>query len=381
MSRSTLFIASGFGLVATCYGLARFAFGLFLPAIASDLALTASFSGLVSGGSFLGYCIAIIASAVLTERFGPRAVAALAGTIGTAGLAGMAAAQTGTAMGLAVLIAGLSTGLASPPLAASVAANLNRHRQDRANTVINAGAAGGVALSAPAAWIFGDDWRFAFMLFAGTAAMATLAIALAMPRAARPDIGAEGGFPSFSLELKRLTASALVMGVASTAVWSFGGELTRKGLGWASGDVGCLWLVIGIFGLTGGLCGAAVQRFGLDRVHVVFLTAMASAILSIAVAANSIIAMAGGAVFGGAYMMLTGVYLVWGVRAVPERPAAGIMIGFLAIAIGQTAGAPLFGFLLEQSGRMMAGVAFALLAVAAAAFPLQRAHPFSATQP
>lgn len=368
MSRSNLFIVSGFGLVATCYGLARFAFGLFLPAIASDLALTASFSGLVSGSSFLGYCFAIIASAVLTERFGPRAVAVLAGGIGAAGLAGMAAAQSGLTLGVAVLVAGLSTGLASPPLAAAVAAGLKRHRQDRANTLINAGAAGGIALSAPAALILGNDWRFAFTLFAAATAAATLAIVLTIPRVTRPNDSAESGLPPFSPELKCLVASAFVMGSASTAIWSFGGELTRNALGWASSDVGYLWLAIGAFGLTGGLCGAAVQRFGLSWLHAVCLAAMAGAILSIALAANSITAIVGGGIFGGAYMMLTGVYLVWGVRAVPDRPAAGITIGFLAIAVGQTAGAPLFGYLLEQVGQATAGVAFGLLALAAVAF-------------
>jgi len=368
MTRSNLFIATGFGLVATCYGLARFAFGLFLPAIASDLALTASFSGLVSGSSFLGYCLAIIASAVLTERFGPRAVAALAGSIGAAGLAGMAAAQSGLALGVAVLVAGLSTGLASPPLAAAVAAGLKRHRQDRANTLINAGAAGGIALSAPAALILGNDWRLAFTLFAAATAAATLAVVLTIPRVTRPNDRAESGLPSFSPALKCLAASAFVMGAASTAIWSFGGELTRNAPGWASSDVGYLWLGIGVFGLTGGLCGAAVQRFGLGWLHAVCLAAMAGAILSIALAASPIIAILGGGVFGGAYMMLTGVYLVWGVRAVPDQPATGITIGFLAIAVGQTAGAPLFGYLLERAGQAAAGAAFGLLALTAVAF-------------
>ena len=68
--------ATGFGLIAVCYGFARFAFGLFLPQIDGALALGPALSGVISGGAFAGYCVAIVASAVLTERVGARAVAA-----------------------------------------------------------------------------------------------------------------------------------------------------------------------------------------------------------------------------------------------------------------------------------------------------------------
>ena len=75
MSPSVYLGAAGFGLIAVCYGFARFAFGLFLPQIDTDLALTPTLSGFISGGAFLGYCLAIILSAYLTERIGARAVA------------------------------------------------------------------------------------------------------------------------------------------------------------------------------------------------------------------------------------------------------------------------------------------------------------------
>lgn len=135
------FVVSGFCLIATCYGLTRFAFGLFLPAIATDLALSESLSGLISGGSFLGYCLAIIASATLTEQLGSRVVAGMAGGIAAIGLVGIVLAPNGVMMAVAVLFAGLSTGLASPPLAAAVADTLESNLQDRANTIINAGRA------------------------------------------------------------------------------------------------------------------------------------------------------------------------------------------------------------------------------------------------
>lgn len=123
MSPCVFLGAAGFGLIAVCYGFARFAFGLFLPQIDTDLALTPTLSGFISGGSFLGYCVAIILSAYLTERIGARAraVAIGAALVAAVGMAGIAMAPSPLLLACAVMLAGSSTGLASPPMAAAVA--------------------------------------------------------------------------------------------------------------------------------------------------------------------------------------------------------------------------------------------------------------------
>ncbi|RYH00586.1 MFS transporter, partial [Salipiger sp. IMCC34102] len=64
----------------------------------------------------------------------------------------------------------------------------------------------------------------------------------------------------------------------------------------------------------------------------------------------------------------TGVYLIWGTHALPDRPATGLMVGFLTIAVGQTVGAPLFGFLLTGPGVASAVIGFAAVALIAGAF-------------
>lgn len=66
-----------------------------------------------------------------------------------------------------------------------------------------------------------------------------------------------------------------------------------------------------------------------------------------------------------AYIIHTGVYLVRGVSVLPERPTTGLMIGFLCIAIGQTAGAPIFGLLMDRFRLDYAVWFFACIAFAA----------------
>ena len=362
--------ATGFALIAVCYGFARCAFGLFLPQIDGALSLGPALSGVISGGAFAGYCVAIVASAALTERVGARAVAAGAALVAAVGMAGIALAPTAGVLAVAVIVAGLSTGLASPPMAAAVASAVRHARQDLTNTVINAGTSAGVALSGPVALAMSGQWRLAFAGFAGVALILAVVAFRALPRAGG---AVAGGLPKLTGEVRRLVGASFLMGMASTALWSFGGALVAQRLGWGPGGAGLLWSCIGAGGVAGAVAGGLVARFGLDAVHRAFLGLMAAGIVAVGggVTAPALV-LAGGAVFGAAYVMLTGVYLVWGVRAVPGRPATGLMVGFLTIAVGQTAGAPVFGVVLGRFGAGPAVLVFAGLALVAGLFAARR---------
>ena len=363
--------ATGFALVGICYGFARFAFGLFLPQIDGELGLGTSLGGVISGGSFAGYCVAIVAAAILTERLGARAVAVCAALVAAIGMAGIAFAPSPLILAIAVVVAGSSTGLASPPMAAAVAAAVSEGRQDLTNTVINAGVSAGVALSGPIALGLAGHWRLAFAAFAAMALVLAIAAAVSLP-AARGS-GRAGGLPPMTGPVLRLVSASFLMGAASTALWSFGSQIVASRMGWGSTGAGLLWTCIGAGGLAGALAGSLVGKFGLDRVHRVFLGLMAAGILSVGSGFGAVPTLVGGAIFGAAYVMLTGVYLIWGIRALPDRPATGLMVGFLTIAVGQTVGAPLFGLLMAGPGVGFAVMCFAAVALLAGALRARRA--------
>ncbi|WP_349294770.1 MFS transporter (plasmid) [Thioclava sp. 'Guangxiensis'] len=370
--------ATGFGLIAICYGFARFAFGLFLPQIDGELGLGPSLSGIISGGSFASYCIAIIASAVLTERIGARAVAVGAAIVAAVGMAGIALAPSPLILAIAVVVAGSSTGLASPPMAAAVAAAVRKSRQDLTNTVINAGTSVGVASSGPIALAIAGQWRLAFGAFAAVAVVLAVAAAVSLP-ASRGEKGA-GGLPPLNSPVLRLISASFLMGAASTALWSFGGQIVSHQLGWGPTGTGVLWTCIGAGGIAGAWAGTLVGRFGLDPVHWTFLGLMSTSILAVGSGvATPALALTGGLLFGAAYVMLTGVYLIWGTHALPARPATGLMIGFLTIAVGQTVGAPLFGLLMAGPGAGSAVICFAVIALLAGTFRARSASESSAS--
>jgi hypothetical protein len=92
---------------------------------------------------------------------------------------------------------------------------------------------------------------------------------------------------------------------------------------------------------------------------------LAFAIVLVGIGSTATMVLVGGALFGAAYITLSGIYLVWGVSALPERPATGLTVAFLSIAIGQTLGDPVFGGLASWLSMDYAIALFALLALTA----------------
>src|SRR5919202_2018449 len=84
----TWLVAPGLATIALTYGLARFAYGLFLPEMRDSLDLSDSVLGLIGAGSYVGYCLAVLGALVLTSRSGPRLMAVAARTRAGPGPAG-----------------------------------------------------------------------------------------------------------------------------------------------------------------------------------------------------------------------------------------------------------------------------------------------------
>jgi predicted MFS family arabinose efflux permease len=375
-------VLSGLALIGVTYGLARFAYGLFLPEIGADVALTPTLSGLIGGGSYAGYCLAVVASALLSERLGPRNTAALAGLIAALGMAWIAIAPSPTLLAAAVLFAGLSTGLASPPLADAVAMRIAPARQARANTLINSGTSAGVVLSGPIALAYAEAWREAYLLFGVLAAIATLWVWRTLPARAPRRNTAKRGETLRAVRrpvVRPLMLAAFGMGAASALYWTFAAEIMVEVGGLSSWVTSTAWVVIGLAGFAGGAAGDLVQRLGLSVVHRASLLALAAAILMTGLLPGSAaIAYAAATLFGAAYIMLTGVYLVWGVQVFIDRPALGLGLAFLMIALGQAAGAPIAGATIGTLGHSLT---FALFAgIALATMLIRPAQPESRTR-
>ncbi len=368
---------AGVALIATCYGFARFAYGLFAPRLSAEFALSAGLSGVIGGGGYVGYCLAIGVSTVLTGRWGPRRVAVLAGAVATMGITVVALAPSAPVLAVGVIVAGSSTGLASPPLAAAVAQWVDAGVRDTAQTVVNAGTGVGVLVSGPVALILLDEWRLAWGLFAVVTAAVTVWVAAVVPAGGRagPREGGNGRPPGWTGGTAALALASFAMGLSSIAVWTFGQDLvsTSSRAGWLAPVV---WTVIGAAGIAGAFSGPVVARLGLRTSWTLLMLMLAAGIVGLAAGAGvPVAAVAAGAVFGAAYIALTGVVLVWATRTYCARPAFGVGMAFFMIAAGQAVGAPLAGLGSDAFALPAVFYACALVALAGAWIPAPKPGP------
>jgi predicted MFS family arabinose efflux permease len=383
MMSSARLVPPGLALIAVTYGLARFAYGLFLPDMRAAFDLPSSLLGVIGAGSYVGYCAAVVVALAFTSRTGPRLMAVAAGAVAVAGLATVAAAPAAWVLALGVLVAGSSSGLASPPMGEAVAGSIRNGLQDRANALINSGTSVGVALSGPAALILTGQWRIAWAVFAIVGCAVVVWNAVVMPRRAVAgreqdeaesvaDDGAGRTRLSFSYLVGArvrpravpLFTAAFGLGFASAAYWTFSRELVVQvgGLGQTGSTL--FWTVIGISGLAGGAAGDLASRFGLTTAFRGALLAMSASMALLAVVPGMLAATYVSAVlFGSTYIMLTGVVLVWSVGIFREIPSAGLGAGFLLIAIGQMVGSPVAGILAGATSLATAFVSFSVIAL------------------
>ena len=366
-------VVAGVGLIATCYGLARFAYGLYAPRFAEEFQLTAATTGLIAAGSYVGYCLAIGLSIIATAHWGPRRVAVAAGVVAAVGMMTVATSPSASVLAAGVLIAGSSTGIASPPLAAAVARWVDEGARDTAQTVVNAGTGLGVLVSGPVALLLADQWRLAWASFTVIAVVITVCVARAVPGGGRADPARtiDRGRPA---GLVRLLAASTTMGVASVAVWTFGQELVavENPTSWAAPAT---WTVIGAAGVVGAFSGPLVARLGVARAWTVVMVFLALGVAGLGVGAAAVAsALLAGAVFGASYIALTGVVLVWATRLYPLRASFGVGLAFFMIAVGQAVGAPLIGLLADRTSIALTFFVCAAVALIGSLLTLPRVH-------
>lgn len=359
-------VASGAALIACCYGFARFGYGLFTPVLIEQFRLSDTMVGAIAATSYVGYCAAITVSAALTRRAGPRAVAVGAGVVATAGMSVVALAPSAWVLAAGILIAGTSTGVASPPLAAAVSQRMKGVVGDRAQTIVNAGTGIGVLVSGPIAFALSGHWRIAWGVYAVIAAAVTVWVARTV-QGGRDSVAASAPTPRWRSGSAGLVAASLMTGVGSIAVWSFGRDLISSEGSVSVAVASIAWTVLGAAGIAGGLGGDVMQRLGLRRAWLFTTVAMSAATVLLALAPGNLAAiMVAVSVFGAAYIGLTGLVLVWSTRVYPDAPSFGVGLSFFTIALGQAVAAPAVGALLQPLGTTTTFVVFAALGATAA---------------
>ncbi|MGW4488596.1 MFS transporter [Amycolatopsis sp. NPDC004368] len=327
--------AIGAGVIALCYGFARYAYGLFVPRFGETFGLTTVGVGVLGGLSTAGYGAGLLVTLWTASR-SPRGTVVLAAASAAVGLGLMAAAANVVLFGAGIVIAGASAGLVSPGVAQLIGETVGVRRRVRAQTWANTGTGLGLAASAFTP-LLALGWPLIWAAFAGLAVVMTLLAWRTLPRAESP-------VPSGAVRgLGPLVANSVLIGMTSAPYWTFSSSrLTAAGLSGAA--VTWCWFTIGVAGLIGGLAGHAAERFGLRAANLGTWTLAAAGIALLALPDLPVPgALVSSALFGSTYMALTGLCILWADRLLPGSPARGVTWSFVGLGVGQTAASPLAG--------------------------------------
>lgn len=365
---------AGFLATAVAFGPARIGFGLFLPEFRETFELSTELSGLIAGGAYAGFLLALLLTGYLTATYGPRAPLIAGGLTAASGMALVALAPGAAWLAAGVTLAAGSAGFSWVPYNYAADGAVPEHRRGRVLSVVSTGTTFGIAaagLLAVAVVMTGLGWRVTWAVFAlvGLAAAALNASLLGRapggsgPAAVRvfgdpPDAGLR------SLARKRalpLFAVALSFGLTSTIYLSFAADRVAGAGGLAnvpdeaSGPV--LFVAFGVAGAIGLMTGDLEQRLGLGALlRTIFVaSAVSLALLSVAPGSWSAVLISAG-LQGICVMTLSAVFSFWSLRLFPHLPSISFTAVLLVFAAGNIAGPPLAGLV---AGRFDLGTAFA----------------------
>ncbi|MDZ7829536.1 MAG: MFS transporter [Halofilum sp. (in: g-proteobacteria)] len=377
---TTGFALLGACLVAISYGLARFAFGLFVPPIRSELELGPDIIGIIGAMPFVSFVLATAAAPMVTHRLGARNTAVLSGLFGVGGLTLISQSSSALTLGAGVFACGICTGLMMPALTAAMQVAVKRALHGRVSAVMNAGTSIGVVVAVPAALFLAGAWRFTYVSFAVLAAVGVLAAWYFIPSVSRITPADAEPPPPISVvqwtRLVRLCLFAFTMGFIASGYWIFAPDLVINLSNLPGDQTGWLWLAVGIAGLAGAIISDLSDRNGPAIMHALALVTLSASLALLAASPGQLfLAVISAAVFGAAYMSLTGLYLLSGIRLLPGRLSMGPVLPFIAIAIGQAAGSPAIGLAIKHLGYAHAFALFSTIGLFAALLsPLYPRH-------
>jgi predicted MFS family arabinose efflux permease len=357
----------GAGMVAVCFGLARYGYGLLLPDLRADLGISAGVAGLIGSGVYLSYLAANALAVMLGRRAGPRLPLALATAAATGGMAVIAVSEGPVGVAAGAMVAGAAAGLAFPLYADLVAVAVPAAHRAVAWSVVSSGTGWGVAVAGPVAIAFGAWWRAVWWVFAALAAViGALAVRCApRGRAAVKPVPDGGTRRWWRPGIRRVLLSAILLGAGSSVWWVFSIDALRA-VGLHSTATRVVYAVCGAAGVLASTAGWVAERIGVRRCYLIAGAALAASLVLLAATTSSVImALAAATVFGVAYNGVIAAQGLWNAALFPDRPGDGLTAVNTALTGGTIAGPVLAGALVQAFGYPIALLA-AAAAVAAA---------------
>jgi predicted MFS family arabinose efflux permease len=351
-------VSSGTGMglagalvVGVAFGMARYAYGLTLPAIRENFGLSEVLLGFIASATFVGFLGALLLAGPLASRWGSRAPTTVGGFCGVLGAALVAVAQTPWMLAIGAALAGSAGGWVWAPYSDIVTRTLPRRQQSRVLAIITTGTSGGLVLLGGLSLLaaFGS-WR---LVWSGIAIAALTAAVINLRLVPRVGPLHGSGKQSSSLSilgvLRRPALYSTVYFAAIVVYFTYAADtLGRSTL--QVDAVPLLYAVIGVCGVVAVATGAYAQRLGSHGVGALCLIAVGGALALLGLASDSLAAtVVSACIFGIGYMTGSAVLALWTAELVPDRAGAAfttcLVVGaVISIGTPVVAGAAITAF-------------------------------------
>lgn len=363
-------VANAMLVVGCCLGLARFAFGMLLPAMSGALGLDYAAGGLLGTAYFIGYLAMVIAVSRLIVRFGARRMILGGLTLLIAGMTAMSLSEDFGVLLVFYTLTGIGAGAAYVPAMSLASAWFEPSHRGAAAGAMLAGAGAGIVLSGfavPALEPLAGfaAWQTGWLLFA-LIATATLLVSLVVLRDRPAELGLRPyGRPARAKESPpgtRPRSERLVLGHLGLIYALYGATymvyttfivttmVDERGV--APVLAGQVWSLIGLCSMvSGALFGALSDRIGRrgGLMASSFVQAAAFALVAGEFGTGALIASV--ICFGiSAWSIPTIMAAAAGDYLGAQRAAAGLAAVTLIFAVGQALGPVAGGAIADWSG-------------------------------
>lgn len=388
-------VLSGSLTLFSCLGMARFAFGLLLPAMRQTLELGYDQMGLISTGNFIGYLLAVAISPMLIRRWRPRLVICAGLLLNALCMLLISRADNLNALMLFYGLVGAGSGLGNIPCMVLVSHWFRRNKRGQAAGLMIAGnglailIAGQLIPLVNATW----GWRQSWLLLAVISLLAMF-FALLVVRNDPAEMGLlpHGRYESLEAStfvrspngklLVHLGLIYLIFGLTYMIYGTFMVTTMVDDFGYSEAQAGQLWSFVGIFGMFSGVVFGSLsdrigRRNGMVLVYAMFSCAYLLAGLGGILGSWSLwlsVLFYGSVLFAVPTIMAAAVAEYLGM----ERAASGFATLTLFFAAGQIIGPGSAGLLAKLSGSFIPSYLLsAILTTLAIAFTLRLKNPLS----
>lgn len=353
-------------------GLARFSYGMILPDMAEDLALSYRQQGLLGASYFVGYLAIVAVMPWLAPKLGSRVLCVLGLAVVALGLVSMSLFEEYAPLSIAYFVVGLGSGGAFIGAMALPAQWFHPSHRGRAAGVATGGAGIAILVSGLAVPLVTavenlTAWQAIWLSFGIVTLLASIVSHLLIrnhptelgltPYGGPVSDGAFGQTPRSDLRgawafLLHLGLVYLIFAAAALTYTTFIVTTMVDQFGISENEAGWLWAVIGALSIfSGALFGSVSDRFGHRIGMTSALLVQATAYAAAAIGSGMMILSLSVVLFGiSAWSMPSIVAAAAGDYLGPGAAAAGFAILTLMFAAGQVAGPASAGLVADYTG-------------------------------